>query len=451
MATVPWVAGIAHPTGFPAFVMLGWFWTHAIPIGSVAFRMSLFSAAVTSLAAGLIAWRIARAFDAPWVGMAAAWLFAFGSVTWSHATRPEVHALAALTIAATVVFALEWYRTRSEGMFFAAAAAWAVGLATQPVALLILPGLVTLLIARARAVRLRSLLAAVGLIAAIVIAAYAYLPLRSLYVTAHGLDPTTALGVPVGRPIWDYDHPSSPDGFLAEVSGSDFDVKQGLRSIVMPSIYLQAAREYLKVMAHDFTWIGVLLALAGVILGLVRDRWRAIGMLLCGFACIPFSLGYPQEADISRYFLTSFIIATLFVGEVGAWFASSERRLGVLVPLALAANAAWLVWAERPLFDQPNDLRARRLIDTVRQHTPDNAIIISVWTYATPIAYAIYVEHSMGNRTLDISWLDQDADFVPQWMRSRPVYVLDGSVGSVPGFSLQRVPAQFPISKVVRK
>ncbi len=43
MQTVPWILGIAHPTGFPAFVLGGFLFSHLVPIGSVAFRMSLFS------------------------------------------------------------------------------------------------------------------------------------------------------------------------------------------------------------------------------------------------------------------------------------------------------------------------------------------------------------------------------------------------------------------------
>ena len=37
--------GIPHPSGYPLYVLLGKLWTLAVPIGSIAFRMSLFSAA----------------------------------------------------------------------------------------------------------------------------------------------------------------------------------------------------------------------------------------------------------------------------------------------------------------------------------------------------------------------------------------------------------------------
>lgn len=44
MQTVPYIAGIAHPTGYPTFTMLGWLFTHAVPLGSVAWRTTFMCA-----------------------------------------------------------------------------------------------------------------------------------------------------------------------------------------------------------------------------------------------------------------------------------------------------------------------------------------------------------------------------------------------------------------------
>ncbi len=43
MQTVPHILGIAHPTGYPTYVMLAWL-VELAPIGSVAFRANLLSA-----------------------------------------------------------------------------------------------------------------------------------------------------------------------------------------------------------------------------------------------------------------------------------------------------------------------------------------------------------------------------------------------------------------------
>ncbi len=46
--------GIPHPSGYPLYVLLGKLWTLAVPVGSVAYRMSLFSAACAALTVGFV-------------------------------------------------------------------------------------------------------------------------------------------------------------------------------------------------------------------------------------------------------------------------------------------------------------------------------------------------------------------------------------------------------------
>jgi hypothetical protein len=45
--------GIPHPTGYPLDVLLGKTWTMIFPFGSIAWRMSIFSAACAALARGI--------------------------------------------------------------------------------------------------------------------------------------------------------------------------------------------------------------------------------------------------------------------------------------------------------------------------------------------------------------------------------------------------------------
>src|SRR4030042_7191791 len=47
---VPYILGIAHPTGYPPYLLLGWLWSHLLPMGDVAYRMNLFSVLWAALA-----------------------------------------------------------------------------------------------------------------------------------------------------------------------------------------------------------------------------------------------------------------------------------------------------------------------------------------------------------------------------------------------------------------
>src|SRR5450759_4703222 len=52
MQKAPPALDIAHPTGYPTYVLLGKLWSF-LPIGSVAFRMNLLSAVYAAVAVGL--------------------------------------------------------------------------------------------------------------------------------------------------------------------------------------------------------------------------------------------------------------------------------------------------------------------------------------------------------------------------------------------------------------
>src|ERR1700735_685265 len=101
--TVPYILGIAHPTGFPAYTLAGWLFSHTLVIGTVAWRMNAFAALCTALtAAGVVL--LASALEAgPLAALAAALTFAFGSVVWRGAAFASSHALSGLLIVAALI------------------------------------------------------------------------------------------------------------------------------------------------------------------------------------------------------------------------------------------------------------------------------------------------------------------------------------------------------------
>jgi len=450
MDTVPYIMGIAHPTGFPAYVLLGWIVTHVLPFGTVAFRMTVISVASLATAAFVIARIVYERFGNAWAGAIAAWIFATGGVVWAHATKAEVHAFATLATAATLYCALRWYRDGETRWFYFGAIAWSVGIATHPVCALLLPGLLVLLIARLHRLPSKTLIGAIALACGIVIAFYAYIPLRSAYVNAHGLDPQRAFGLPAGRPFFDYDNASTWDGLRAEVSGSDFDVNGGLRAIVSPDVYARRGHLYLEALRDEFTWFGLVLLAGGIAYGFARDRFITSVLLVCGAVAVPFALGYRDETDLGRYFMTSFVVCGIFIGGAiagAARFASWSRPL---VPAGATALAVVLGSTQPNFFHQPSDDRPRREIAAVERITDPNAVIVANWAYGTPLAYAAYVDRSFGPRGLDVAWIDDDADYVREWAKTRPVYYVGGIPGSVPGYRLEALSVRPPIYRLVK-
>ena len=99
--------GIAHPTGYPLYTLLGGLWSRVLfPVGNWAWRMNLFSAVAGAVTVGLIyvlIQRVARqaGYGAqPLAGVVGAGVFGLGSVWWSQTTVAEVYALHGLFTAA---------------------------------------------------------------------------------------------------------------------------------------------------------------------------------------------------------------------------------------------------------------------------------------------------------------------------------------------------------------
>lgn len=102
--------GMAHPTGYPLYTILGGVWSRVLfPFGTWAWRMNLLSALsgaaavvmVFFCANRLVVYKVRRPSILP--GLTAAAAFAFGPVWWSQTTVAEVYALHGLLIAAILL------------------------------------------------------------------------------------------------------------------------------------------------------------------------------------------------------------------------------------------------------------------------------------------------------------------------------------------------------------
>ncbi|MCP4402619.1 MAG: DUF2723 domain-containing protein [bacterium] len=128
--------GVAHPPGYPLYVLLGWGFSK-LPIGtSVAYRLNVMSAVFAALAVFTVYWityvlitwpggerRILSPDDKsrpepahmlpPLVSMAAAFCFAFSLTHWRHAVIAEVYSLNAFLCGLVVLLLLVWSRANS--------------------------------------------------------------------------------------------------------------------------------------------------------------------------------------------------------------------------------------------------------------------------------------------------------------------------------------------------
>jgi hypothetical protein len=90
--------GIAHPTGYPLYLLLGKLFS-LLPVGTVAWRVNLASAVYAVLAAVVIFWLARRLLRQPLGALVGAVAWGVAPVVWSQAIIAEVYTLHALIVA----------------------------------------------------------------------------------------------------------------------------------------------------------------------------------------------------------------------------------------------------------------------------------------------------------------------------------------------------------------
>jgi hypothetical protein len=442
LQTVCAILGIAHPPACPAFVLLGWLFVHAVPLGEPAWHVNFMCSVAVAVAAGLL-YAVARRFGvAPLTAGVCAVGFALAPVTWKDATRAEVHDLALLFRVLAFFFALRWLADgRRRDLFWSAFALGLAG-ATHGIALLLIPALVLIVTGRPQWREPRPLALVAGGIA-LGLLPYAYLPLRSAYVAAHGYDPTVALGLPRGLPFWDYDHPATWDNFLRVVQASDFDTHSGFAGFVDVTRYPAFAAALIRRLAGAYGYVGALLAAVGACVLVAARRREGGALVLAALLPVPFTETYSELQDPDRYYLLALWCAAIAIGagfeRVVALFrfeaARSLGRFGFTAGLIASFVAAS---PERgSILDQRRDDWAPSYVEEVKSYTPDNAIVLADWGYSTPLAYAAYVQNAFGHRTVVVSGPKQYASYVRGWLAHRPVYdIAFDSAVSIPGLTV---------------
>jgi hypothetical protein len=425
MQTVPYILGIPHPTGFPLFVLLGWVFSHIVAVSTVAWRMNLLSALEMAGAAAVIRLLALSLGAAELPALGASLVFAVTNVAWTKGSHTDVHALSLLLSLLTFLAIVRFAQTDRQSALIWGALAFGLGLATHPVVLWCgLPLLAAVVVVARRNLKEAALLLGV---AAAPLLLYAYLPIRSAIVAAQGLDPA---GKPPfdghGAAFWDYNHPRTLSGFLAEVSGSQFRAPAMLGSIFNVPQYPRYALAWWHDASAQLLFVTIVLALFGIA-AVARTPGRlrlgGLAILVGAVAAVPFAYAYTAEADFTRYLFPSLAITAVFSALGSQLVAVNARRTATTwLGLGLLGIAFLLYQANSANFAARDDRGGQAMVDQIRAILPDNAVVVCDWLDGTEFAYAAYVERSLGRR-LVILYSSHDVEYYLKWAKQYPVFV----------------------------
>lgn len=421
--------GLTHPTGFPTYLLLGWLVTHLVPLGDPAFRLNLLSAVCAALAAGALSLVIGRLGARPAVAGAAALSFALLVPVWRTAVRADTHTLHLLFVLGLFLLLLEWRRRgRPTTWLIGTALAYGLAVGNHPLALAAGPALAGFVLMVDPTILRRARVLA-GSVEAFLLGAavYLYVPLR-------------AAADPPVRP--DY-LPDSWNDFWRYVLGSDFHTGMGFLTAQGPITALNTVSDFLQTLSAG---TGLPLAVAILVLALIglialarSDPPAALMLGVGGALTLYVALTYVN-GDLQRYYFVPLAVAIAFAAlglQVLARWAATVRPLAraralipALVRSRLATRVALLLWLV-PLLLVPRDIgqipnmSAGCYAETLIGEVKPGAIVISTWSYTTPLWYERFV---IGKRP-DVEIENGGTDFLAAQLDNlsasgRPVYLV---------------------------
>ena len=319
--------GIAHPTGYPLYIMVGKLFAF-IPIGSMAWRVNLASAVFAFLALSLVYATGLRLLKRPIPALLAAVLLGLTPVFWSQAVEAEVYALHALITAAVLWLmavmvgsaaeekkcsqaVLSWPQgTDWQRMVMMIALLLGLGLTNHLTTIFLLPpAMLAILLAYGSCLRRQSLKGNLRLLLKaaatflLPLLLYIYLPLR--WSALHG----EAMGLA---------------RFVDWVIGGRFQGALQLTAWLTDATRYQVVG---RLLLQNWGWLNLGLIALGLIY-LVLRNWRcAIVLLLTWLGFIFYALNYIVP-DLAVFIIPAHVVSALFwAAGVTAVLAGMARLL----------------------------------------------------------------------------------------------------------------------------
>jgi hypothetical protein len=354
------VLGTAHPPGYPLYTVLTHLFSY-VPIGTLAYRMNLFSALCASVAVAC-AWLIARELGSSRIASAAAALgLACGQYFWWNAILAEVYALGAALLAAALWSLLRWSTTRRPLHLHFAAASIALALGNHLTVIAVVPALAlyALLVDARAALRLRTLGVSLMILAAGWLQ-YGYILIRTaqggpfLESSAHNLAELLAI--------------IRAERFASDIGG------MGWRTF-----FFERVPFVVQHLGHELGWYGAALVSAGLLI-LCRRRWPQAVLLGSG-ALGALALAAWVVADIKGFLLPVVVLAwpaaAPALDVLRRWLIRAAGRAGAVAALAAAAALPVnLVWSNFAHNDFSGETFYARYFDALFASLPPRTVFV---------------------------------------------------------------------------
>ena len=408
LATVCTTLGIAHPTGYPVYTLIGRLFS-LFPFGPPVQNLNLLSLLFISFSNLFLFFVLVTIFELlfpelperwrKYISLVSTLIFSFTPTLWSQATSNEVYGLNVLLATLLLYLILSQIRLRkqekniwSNKIFYLFFFLYGLSFGNHLSTVLLLPGFIFLFMTiygKSFFKKKRIFLLVSFFILGISI--YLYLPVRSSL-----------------NPILNWGDPSSLSNLKRHISGWQYSVWMFSES---GQAFWESLKNYLRLFYSQFPIYLLPWAILGFII-LLKKNWKVFVFLLLIFLfTIFYGINY-QIPDIDPYFLPSFLVAAVWLGCGIAWIFSLLQKQRhnprtVAVILIILFSFFPFINLLRHYFKQDESRNyfaydyAENILRSIKK---DSIVLTKIWDHYSPWLYLKYVE----NKRPDVRFIDAE-------------------------------------------
>ncbi len=378
MQTVPYVLGVAHPTGYPSYILMAWA-AQFVTVGSLAFRANLLSAIFVALSVAVTCAILTRLGVRATLALATSLALGAVGTVWSSATVAEVNALHLLAVSLLIHRALIWETRKAPIDLVLGGLLLGLALGNHLLILFAAPFIVLFVAWTGRRQIMampRVVLATVGAVL-LGLTVYVYIPIAASH-----------------APPLAYNHPVTAESWWWLVSGTQFRGQFDFFTSAGPGELVASLPALWTLLVTQATVVMPLLGLVG--LALLVWRRPAFGVM----AVAILSTGLYVWANYLR--LDHYLLVPWLILAIGAGFALERLACGLaclpglrrprvaqlLVPGIALVMAAGLWGVNWHAADRSLDRGAEAYIAAMFAALPVDAAVLTEWDVSTPLWHA---------------------------------------------------------------
>lgn len=379
LAAAALTMGIAHPPGYPAYIILAKLFSVMLPFADTAFEINLFSAFCASLTVMTLNIVLKFLGINKFIAVSGALAFGFLNIFWSQATIARVYTLNAFLMSVAVYYLIRYdstLKTKNLYLYFLFAG---LGLANHLVSVITLPAVLLIIFSRKNLdlKKPKFFLSCLSSLSAGLFL-YAYLPFRSHF-----------------NPVINWGNPGSETGkgLLEFIFRKEYWSRAYVENLYDA---FEVVVFYLRLIPEEFHYAGTVFIILGLFV-CFKKTWRRFSVLSIIFSLnIFFMIIHASRSDIfywPRYVIPAFI-------SLGIWLALGLNFVFVKVKIEKFAFLT-LIFPMILLIgnffknDRSNNYLALDYNKIILDNLPENSTLMAQGDNVLfPITYLHYVENA---------------------------------------------------------